>query len=61
MNTPNVSSRERPTSLARSDFGWVLLWTVLTFALSSALELQEKLTALAARFEAWQVDEIPLT
>lgn len=47
--------------LVRSDMGWVLLWTALTFALSSAFELQERLARAALRFEAWQVDEIPIT
>ena len=54
-------ARIRPSSAARSDLAWVLAGTVLTFVLSSALELQEQLAALAARFEAWQADEIPLT
>lgn len=54
-------ARARPSSAARSDLAWVLAATVLTFVLSSALELQEQLAALAAGFEAWQADEIPLT
>lgn len=54
-------SRSRAHGPGQFDFAWVLLATVLTFALSSALELQERLTAVFAHGEAWQVDEIPLT
>lgn len=54
-------ARARPSNAAHSDIGWVLAGAVLTFVLSSALELQEQLAALAARFEHWQADEIPLT
>lgn len=39
----------------------VLLVTILTFALTSAFELQEGLHGLLLRFEAWQLDEVPLT
>jgi two-component system sensor histidine kinase UhpB len=39
----------------------VLLGTALTFALTSAFELQERLHGLMLRFEAWQLDEMPLT
>ena len=46
---------------ARSDLAWVLAATLLTFVLSSMLEWHEKLALLAERFEAWQVDELPLT
>ena len=52
----------RPTHAhARSDLVWVLATTLLTFVLSSTLEWHEKLALLAERFEAWQVDELPLT
>src|SRR5450631_3145857 len=53
--------RPRRASATRTDFGWVLLATLLTFALSSKLELQEHIASAAARFEAWQLDELPLT
>ena len=48
-------------SVARSDLRWVLAATLLTFAVSSAFELQEKIATAALRFEAWQIDELPLT
>lgn len=47
-------------SVARSDLRWVAVVTMLTWLLSSTLELDEKLTSLTARFEAWQADELPL-
>ena len=43
------------------DLLFVLLLTALTFTLASALELQERLLGLMQRFEAWQLDEVPLT
>ena len=43
------------------DLLFVLLLTALTFTLASALELQERLLELMQRFEAWQLDEVPLT
>lgn len=46
---------------ARRDLVWVLIATVLTFVVASALEMNEHLAALLARGEAWQVDEIPFT
>ena len=46
---------------AHRDLLIVLGLTVLTFALSSAVELQERLARLELRFEAWQADELPLT
>jgi len=61
MKTLNLSSRERPSQRARSDFGWVLAWTVLSFVCAGLLQLQEKLGSWSARFEAWQLDETPLT
>ena len=39
----------------------VLLGTVLSFTLASAFELREQLSGLLLRFEAWQLDEVPLT
>lgn len=44
---------------ARSDLAWVLLLTLLSFGLSSALELHELWAHWAARREAWQLDELP--
>ncbi|HWH81962.1 MAG TPA: histidine kinase, partial [Burkholderiaceae bacterium] len=61
MNTLTLSSLGRPRDRARIDAFSVLLFALFTFALSSAFELQEKLAALAQRFEAWQLDEAPLT
>lgn len=54
-------SRSRACNPGRWDFAWVLVATVLTFVLSSAFELQERLAAVFAHGEAWQVDEVPLT
>lgn len=48
-------------AVARSDLRWVIAGTLLTFAIASAFELQEKLAALAQRYEAWEVDELLLT
>ncbi|MEJ8853665.1 ATP-binding protein [Variovorax robiniae] len=45
----------------RIEFAGVLLLTLLTFVVSSALELRERVTELLAHGEAWQVDEIPFT
>lgn len=45
----------------RTDLAWVLAVTVAVFALSGALEMYERLAALFARHEPWQVDELPLT
>ncbi|MGJ7511022.1 ATP-binding protein [Variovorax sp. GT1P44] len=53
-------SRSRAHS-GRFDLAWVVLGTVLTFVLSSTLELHERLAAVFAHAEAWQVDEVPLT
>jgi two-component system sensor histidine kinase UhpB len=50
----------RRNRFARTDLAWVALWTAGCFALSSVLQLQEHLAAFAARFEAWQLDELPL-
>jgi signal transduction histidine kinase len=56
-----LRARLRRTPLARSDLAWVLAATLLTFALSSKLELQEHIARATARFEAWQLDELPMT
>ena len=61
MTAPAWPHGARGRSRARVDLVWVLLGTTLTFVLSSTLELQESLTAWALRFEAWQLDEAPLT
>ncbi len=47
-------------SVARSDLRWVAVVTLLTWSMSAAFELHEKLTRVTAGFEAWQVDELPL-
>ena len=61
----NLGAKQAPVSLRstrpRRDLVRVLLATALTFAFASAFELQEKLAALALRFEAWQLDELPST
>ena len=45
----------------RSDLAWVVLLTLATFALATRLELHERMSAVAARLEMWEVDEIPMT
>jgi two-component system sensor histidine kinase UhpB len=47
-------------STARSDLRWVAVATMLTWLLSAAFELHEKLSRLTLRFETWQADELPL-
>lgn len=54
-------SRPGSNGTGRYDLAWVLVGTVLTFLLSSALELHERLASIFMRAEAWQVDEVPLT
>jgi two-component system sensor histidine kinase UhpB len=54
-------SRSRAWRPGRFDLAWVMLGTVLTFVLSSTLELHERLAAVFAHAEAWQADEVPLT
>lgn len=54
-------SRPYGGSPARSDLAWVWAGTLLTFALSSLFELQERLASVVIHFEAWQADEIQLT
>ncbi|MDM0112084.1 sensor histidine kinase [Variovorax sp. J22R133] len=61
MKPASRPPRQRAHPVGRADLAWVLLLTLLTFALSSALELHERLVAIAARLEAWQADEFPLT
>lgn len=56
-----ISARSGGRWVARSDLRWVLVGTLLTFAISSTFELHEKLAAAALRYEAWQIDELPLT
>ena len=56
-----MRSRLRRATLARSDFAWVLAVTLLTFVLAGRVELQEHIARVAARFEAWQLDELPVT
>ena len=45
---------------ARRDLGAVAIMTVLVFAIASAFEISERMSGWARRFEAYQVDEIPL-
>ena len=54
-------SRSRASFPGRWDLAWVFGGTVLTFVLSSAFEVRERLAALLEHAEAWQVDEVPLT
>jgi signal transduction histidine kinase len=54
-------SRPGANGPGRFDLAWVLVGTVSTFLLSSALELHERLASIFAYGEAWQVDELPLT
>ncbi len=54
-------SRSRVNSPGRFDLAWVVVGTVLTFVLSSTLELHERLASVFALGESWQVDEVPLT
>ena len=42
------------------DLGWVVLATVGAFALSAGFELHEHYARLLARYEHWQLDELPL-
>jgi glucose-6-phosphate-specific signal transduction histidine kinase len=46
---------------ARRDFLGVVALTLLIFVLSVALQLNERLAGWMIRFEAWQVDELPLS
>ncbi len=46
---------------ARRDFLGVIALTLLVFVLSVALQLNERLAGWMIRFEAWQVDELPLS
>jgi signal transduction histidine kinase len=45
----------------RRDLGWVALATVATWLLSVAFEVHERYVAWVARYEHWEVDELPLT
>ena len=46
---------------ARRDLLGVIVLTLLVFVLSVALQLNERLADWMTRFEAWQVDELPLS
>ena len=45
----------------RTDLWLVAAATLVTYALASALELQESLSQRLARLESWQADELPLS
>ena len=45
----------------RIDLCWVAAATLGCFLLAGALDLQESLTHRLARFETWEVDELPLS
>ncbi|HEX4985353.1 MAG TPA: ATP-binding protein [Burkholderiales bacterium] len=64
MTTSRGSSRESPPNLKtslRRDLLIVSAVTLATFALSSALDLREWVEKYTGPFEAYQVDELPLT
>jgi len=61
MRTDWRLQRVRAWAPERFEFAAVLLATLLTFVLSSALELRERMTEFLAHGEAWQVDELPFT
>jgi len=46
---------------ARTDLRWVAVATMLAYLLASSFELSEWLASRTAPFEAWQLDELPLT
>ena len=50
-----------PSSRWRSDLWWVAAATLASYLAASALELQESLAHRLARFERWQVDELPFS
>ena len=50
-----------PPSRWRSDLWWVAAATLASYLAASALELQESLAHRLARFERWQVDELPFS
>lgn len=58
MAAPDASSPQRRW---RRDLIWVALATVATYALSIAFEVHERYVAWVARYEHWEVDELPLT
>lgn len=58
---PQVSPASVVQPSLRRDLFAVAVATLLTFALSSALELNEWVEALTGPHEAYQVDELPLT
>ena len=59
MKTSSHTPHHQPRS-ARTDLAWVLAVALGTFLLSGTFELQEKIARATLRFEAWQIDELPL-
>lgn len=45
---------------SRSDLRWLATVTLLTWWLAATFEWQEQLTRATARWEVWQLDELPL-
>lgn len=58
-----MSAPERflPRSRWRRDLAWVGLATVATYVLAIVFELHERYVQWVARFEHWEVDELPLS
>jgi len=58
-----VAAPEHPPGARgwRRDLAWVGLATGATYLLSIAFELHERYVAWVARYEHWEVDELPLT
>ena len=56
-----MSPTPPPPSRWRSDLWWVAAATLASYLAASALELQESLAHRLARFERWQVDELPFS
>jgi two-component system sensor histidine kinase UhpB len=50
-----------PASRWRADLWVVVVAVIACYLLATALDLRESLTAWLARYERWQVDELPLT
>jgi signal transduction histidine kinase len=57
---PHLSPPSVTSSPPHNDLHWVAVATMLTWLLSAAFDLHEKLSAFTARFELWQADELPL-
>lgn len=53
--------RPRAGSRWRFDLGVIVFAVVASYLVASALDLRESVTAWLARYERWQVDELPLT